>query len=74
MKSTAEELKNLSIEIGNQSNENKPIVTAPLNLNSSWEWQSNHLDHPHHHPVKLLGHFQATQEANFRYATLFWPN
>ena len=46
MKSTAEELKNLSIEIGNQSNENKPIVTAPLNLNSSWEWQSNQLDHP----------------------------
>ena len=25
-------------------------------------------------PVKLLGHFQATQEAHFRYATLFWAN
>ena len=28
----------------------------------------------HHHPVKLLRHFQTTQEADFRYATLFWPN
>ena len=24
--------------------------------------------------VQLLRHFQATQEADFRYATLFWPN
>ena len=25
-------------------------------------------------PQKLLRHFQAMQEADFRYATLFWPN
>ena len=25
------------------------IVSAQLNRNSSWEWQSNQLDHPHHH-------------------------
>jgi hypothetical protein len=26
------------------------------------------------HPLKLLSHFQATQEADFCYATLFQPN
>ena len=26
------------------------VVTAQLNLNSSWEWQSSQLDHHHHHP------------------------
>ena len=29
---------------------------------------------PHPTLHKLLRHFQATQEADFRYATLFWPN
>ena len=52
---------------------NLTIVTAQLNLNSSWEWHSNSLDHPPTttYPVKLLGHFQATQEADFWYATFF---
>ena len=34
------------------------IVTAQLNLNSSWEWHSNWLDHPPP-PLTLLRHFKA---------------
>ena len=40
------------------------IVRAKLNLNSSWEGQSTWMDHTtppyHHHPLKLVRHFQAT--------------
>ena len=30
------------------------IATAQLNLNSSWDRQSNQLDHHHHHPPTHL--------------------
>ena len=43
------------------------IVTAQLNLDSSWERKSNQLDYP----VKLVRHFQTTYKADFWYATLF---
>ena len=53
------------------------IVTAQLNLNLSW---SDYIMGWTTHPppmklqvvvVQLLRHLQATQEAHFRYATLF---
>ena len=49
------------------------IVTAQLNLNSSWSDYIMAWTTPPH-PWNSLSHFQATQEAGFRYATLFWPN
>ena len=48
------------------------FLSQPNSTSSQgWDWQINGLAHP---PQTLLRHFQATQEAAFRYATLFWPN
>ena len=48
-------------------------VTAQLNSTQAGSdkviiWTTQPTTH------KLLGHFQATQDADFRYGTLFWPN
>ena len=53
------------------------IVTNQLNSTQlELEWLHNDLDHPPptSHPWNSFRHFQTTKEADFRYATLFWPN
>ena len=63
---------NFSISRKQLSQPNSTSTQPQLEL----EWLHNDLDQPTppRHPWNSLGHFQATQEADFRYATLFWPN